>query len=328
MADKELLKQLKRGVASWNQWRQQYRLCPDLTDADLAGLDLAGIDLSYANLENAELRGCNLALASLDVANLVAAKLDAANLSAVQCYHTNFWEADMRRCNLSLASFEGAIFKKTVLTSANFSHACFSDLLIVQVDFSTVTGLATVLHKGPSAIDLPSVILPLDEPTRLLFLRGCGFSDAFIEALPTVEMEAPRCILSYVNEDETLARRIHEDLQAHGVRCWLMPHDQHFTRMQGGGLGPHEKLILLLSEHAVKSSWASFEVRVAFAKELAEVCSVLFPLRVDEAVMQAEQDWATRLRESRPIGDFSNFQDDAAYQQAFTILLQSITECF
>jgi uncharacterized protein YjbI with pentapeptide repeats len=97
-------------------------------------------------------------------------------------------------CALSSILLEGAILKKTALTGANFSHARFSDLLMVQVDFSSVTGVATVIHEGPSAVDLNSVVLPTDEPTRLSFLRGVGFSDAIISSLPTIGMQAPRCL--------------------------------------------------------------------------------------------------------------------------------------
>jgi hypothetical protein len=100
----------------------------------------------------------------------------------------------------------------------------------------------------------------------------------------------------------------------------MIPPDTH----DDGDPRPDEILILILSEHAVNSSWADFEVRVTLNSELAKVHPVLFPLRIDEAVMQAEQDWAVRLRQSQPIADFTNWQDDAAYQQAFTTLRQSL----
>jgi hypothetical protein len=45
---------------------------------------------------------------------------------------------------------------------------------------------------------------------------------------------------------------------------------------------------------------------------------------LDEAVMQTSKDWAVRLREARHIGDFTNFQDEASYQQAFNTLLQHL----
>ena len=66
MADHEHLDILKRGVETWNRWRQEHPdIQPDLSNAslrrtDLSGIDLRGAYLSEADLTNADLSDTNL----------------------------------------------------------------------------------------------------------------------------------------------------------------------------------------------------------------------------------------------------------------------------
>ena len=50
---------------------------------------------------------------------------------------------------------------------------------------------------------------------------------------------------------------------------------------------------------------------------------VLFPIRLDDAVLDVTVGWATIVKR-RPIGDFKNWKDHDAYQQAFERLLRDL----
>jgi TIR domain len=74
--------------------------------------------------------------------------------------------------------------------------------------------------------------------------------------------------ISYSSKDQEFADRIHADLQNKGVRCWFAPHDMpiggrildeidHAIRLR-------DKLLLILSEHSIKSDWVEDEVSKAF----------------------------------------------------------------
>jgi hypothetical protein len=82
-----------------------------------------------------------------------------------------------------------------------------------------------------------------------------------------------------------------------------------------------KKLLLLLSEHSLASFWVEVEVEAALEKEQRQGGDVLFPVRLDDAVMHTSRAWAATLRRTRHIGDFTNWQDDAIYQQRFEELL-------
>jgi hypothetical protein len=53
----------------------------------------------------------------------------------------------------------------------------------------------------------------------------------------------------------------------------------------------HDKL--LLTKSSMKSAWVEKEVETAFEKER----TVLFPIRLDDAVMEAEEAWAADVLE-------------------------------
>jgi hypothetical protein len=53
---------------------------------------------------------------------------------------------------------------------------------------------------------------------------------------------------------------------------------------------------------------------------------VLFPIRVDDAVMETPEPWARRLRDQRNVGDFRRWKDHDAYKQSFERVLRDLTK--
>jgi hypothetical protein len=137
------------------------------------------------------------------------------------------------------------------------------------------------------------------------------------------------CVLSYATEDQAFTEKLHADLQSNGVSCWFAPHDlkigdklrtQIYEAIQG-----KDKLLLILSEHAVTSDWVEREVELAFERERQPPETlVLFPVRLDDAVMHTNTAWAGDIRRIRFIGDFQQWQDEAAYQRALQRLLRDL----
>ena len=86
----------------------------------------------------------------------------------------------------------------------------------------------------------------------------------------------------------------------------------------------HDKLLLVLSEHSINSEWVEDEVDAAYEQERVRGKTVLFPIRLDGAVMDTDKAWATKLRRSRHIGDFTKWKDHDSYQKAFDRLLRDL----
>jgi hypothetical protein len=137
------------------------------------------------------------------------------------------------------------------------------------------------------------------------------------------------CVLSYATEDQTFAEKLYADLQSKGIYCWFAPHDLKIgdkLRTQiYEAIQKNDKLLLILSDHAVESDWVEREVELAFEREQQPPETlVLFPIRLDDAVMDTNAAWAGDIRRIRFIGDFREWQDDIAYQRALQRLLRDL----
>jgi len=92
------------------------------------------------------------------------------------------------------------------------------------------------------------------------FLRGCGLPDALIEYLPSFlnkPIQFYSCFISYSTKGQGFSDRLSADLQNMGVRCWLAPEDlkigDRLRRRIDEAIRLHDKLLLILSEHSVRS---------------------------------------------------------------------------
>jgi hypothetical protein len=51
---------------------------------------------------------------------------------------------------------------------------------------------------------------------------------------------------------------------------------------------------------------------------------MLFPIRLDDAVMTTPEPWARKLRDQRNIGDFREWRNPDAYQKSLDRLLRDL----
>lgn len=326
MANQKHVDLLKLGWEQWNAWREQNQeIRPDLIGANLRLAELSWVNLREANLIVADLYGANLSKADLYQADLFEANLSRAYLA-----RADLTLATLNRANLSEANLSEADLSFADLSEADLSRASISYTVFARVDLSKTKGLAEIEHEGPSHLTLDTIQLPQDG-SALHFLRGAGIPDEWIDFWRGTMMHPIQyhsLFISYSSKDEILAHRLHADLQASGVRCWFAPEDlkigDKIRSRIDEAIHRQDKLLLLLSGHAIASDWVADEVEAAIEKEQWQKREVLFPVRLDDAVMQTTQAWATKLRRTRHIGDFTNWTDPQAYQSAFDRLLHDL----
>ena len=82
----------------------------------------------------------------------------------------------------------------------------------------------------------------------------------------------------------------------------------------------------ILTEESVGSRWVGREVEAAFEEETRRKRLMLFPIRLDHEVMETDKDWAAEIRRTRHIGDFTNWKDHDAYQEAFDRLINDLKQ--
>jgi hypothetical protein len=86
----------------------------------------------------------------------------------------------------------------------------------------------------------------------------------------------------------------------------------------------YDKLLLVLSKNSVESQWVEKEVETALETERRQKRPVLFPIRLDEAVIETEQAWAADVRRMWYIGDFRNWKNHDQFRKAFDRLLRDL----
>jgi hypothetical protein len=327
MANEEHVAILKQGVKAWNEWRNKGK---PTTPVDLSMADFHSIHLSGANLNLVNLRASNLNFANLRGANLNLANLHSANLC-----NANLRSANLRGANLGFADLSGAILRATNLRGANLrgtdcTAAKCNYTVFGDTDLREVKGLETVVHDGPSTIGIDAIYLSGGNIPEA-FLRGAGVPDTFITFMKSLTSQAfdfYSCFISHSSKDREFVERLYTDLQSNGVRCWYAPEDlkigEPFLLGIDQGIRLHDKLLLVLSENSVSSGWVQHEVLSAMAKEQGKAPWVLFPIRLDNAVMETDIPWANMIRQSRHVGDFTQWKDHDSYRKAFDRLLRDL----
>jgi uncharacterized protein YjbI with pentapeptide repeats len=333
----------EQGVKGWNEWRKANpEIMPtlqnanlkqaDLREADFTGANLHGTNLSLADLRGAKFNGADLQEASLWRADIYGAGMSESDLRFADLSWANLSFTNLQAANLSGANLAGTNFRGAILKEAAFGEALVVATNFANVDLSMAKGLEIVRHIGPSEISMSTIYRSRGYiPER--FLRGTGIPEplivnikALIAALSPIEFYS--CFISYSSKDQEFAERLHADLRAKNVRCWFAPSDLKI----GDRLRPSfdeairisDKLLLLLSESSAKSFWVTKEVDEALEKERREKRTVLFPIRLDDAVMETNEAWAADIRRTRHIGDFRDWKNHDAYKKALDRLLRDL----
>jgi TIR domain/Pentapeptide repeats (8 copies) len=280
-------------------------------------LKRAEVKLSHARLRQAALNDVGLIGANLTAADLTAADLNSANLTAA-----NLGSANLTAANLSWSE----------LSRANLSEAICWYTLLSDVELSDVAGLDSIIHKGPSTIGTDTLFSSKGKVPEE-FLRGCGVPDALIAYLHSQigsmnPIHFYSCFISYSAKDTGFAERLHADLQREGVRCWYAPEDLKIGEKIRVGIDDsirvHDKLLLVLSKNSVQSEWVEKEVETAMEQERRLKRTILFPIRLDDAVLKIDSGWPADIRRSRHIGDFRRWKTHDAYQKPFDRLLRDL----
>ncbi len=334
MANPEHLAKLNEGAKAWNRWRKEnFGVAPDLGRANLREADLAGANLRGADLVEANLLGANLGWANLRGADLRRANLLEADLRWANLLEANLLRAYLGGANLLEANLLGADLRRANLLEAKVGFTAFAN-----VDLSETRGLETVIHDGPSTVGIDTIFKSKGKIPPV-FLRGCGVPENFIAYMASLVgagIEFYSLFISHSTQDKEFAERLHNDLQANGVRCWYAPHDlrsgRKVYRQIDEAVRAYDKLLLILSPASMASEWVRTEIAIARKREVEQKREVLFPIglcpfqtiRIWEYFdSDIGKDSAREIREFH-IPDFSNWKDHDDYKLAFDRLLRDL----
>jgi hypothetical protein len=304
----------------------------NLSETDLRWADLTAANMSAANLNRADLRRAilsrtNFNLANLSEANLSETYLCGANLSKADLRKAIFIRSDLASVDLSKSDIRRADFRWAYLIKAKFNGADLSGANLIEAnlskselkqsnlseafvawscfgdnDLSHTRGLEKVKHFGPSTIGIDTIYRSEGKIPEE-FLRGAGVSEHFITYtgyLNTKAFECNSCFMSYSGKDRNFVEKLNAGLQKEGVRCWFAPEEMKMgdesRQRVNQQIRIHEKLLIVLSQFSIESTWIQQEVEAALEEERNRNRSVLFPVRLDDSCLDGEKEWLVNLQ--------------------------------
>lgn len=306
-----------------------------LDGASLEEAVVAGASLRKAQISRTDFFGVNGSSADFQHASarhtgFINAKLTKAHFEAADLSDANFRGADLQGASFRRAHLSGVNFHRANLRDADFSEATIGNTIFSFSNVERSKNLETVRHSGPSVIDVDTLLTVQNWSEQ--FLRGVGLPEIFMSfresmAAAKQPIQFYSCFISHSSKDAEFCGRLHADLQNHGVRCWFSPEElkigDRFRSRIEESIRVYDKLLLVLSAHSIESRWVEDEVEAALERE-GNKTTVLFPVRLDEAVMEARQAWAAAVRRSRHIGDFVRWKEHDEYSAAFKRLLRDL----
>jgi len=239
-------------------------------------------------------------------------------------------DADLSEANLIEADLCGTDLSRSVLYEADLTGVKAGQTILGDLDLSSVKGLDTIKHYAPSTLGIDTILRSKGYISDV-FLRGVGVPDTLVNQIRRLTQNPLgyfTCFISFSSKDNRFAEKLNADLRKQGVRCWFAPEDMKIGDKIRDTIEKtirsYDKLLLIVSKHSINSAWVEKEVETALEEERRRQTTVLFPVRLDQDVMNCNKAWAADIRRTRHIGDFTGWKQDGLYDNALRRLLRDL----
>ena len=341
----EVLAAYERGVREFGNVRIERA---DFRGRGLDGATFVGASLREARLDDARLThttfilctltGSSLADALLEDTNLVRTNLSGVRLTGAFLVDASLDNVQLTGADLTCADLTGTHLLGTDLSGATLDHVTLGETTFSDMDVTRLCEAAAVVHHGPSYVDVRSVLRSCRHPGLKRFLVDCGVPPLMAEfTIVAAEAEGDALgslmrstFISYGGPDEPFARRLYEELRAHGVTTFFFPETARLGRRIGdevhSRIQEHDRVILVCSRASLDRPGVRNEIQETFDREARDGgATYLIPIRLDDYVLTGWDDpLAARVRD-RVVGDFSGaMDDDRKFDAAMSRLLAEL----
>lgn len=300
----------------------------NMGNSTLRGANLRGADLSHSDLSNANLEGANLSGADLTETNLSWANLNKADLRG-----TKLTAATFKMCDMSGADLRGATLTKTDLESAVVVGAVIGITSFTNCDLSTVIGLESVRHSGPSTIALDTLVRSGGTLPKA-FLQGAGVAQPLITAQDAARgmgQRYPTVLFVGSKSDEAMAQRLIAGLAASDIRGWSIAADDELGLRSGrvslGDIVYYDRVLLLCTTGSLENPLTSRYFGELARGDAADSGGRLMALEGDNLLSQRRDRVCSAIKKGRVV-DFKGWEEEAVFESALAGLVQVLTSPF
>lgn len=144
------------------------------------------------------------------------------------------------------------------------------------------------------------------------------------------------CFISHSSKDQEFAQKLAARLRRERVPVWYAPEDilpgEKIYDQVKKAIGTFDRLLVVLSEHSMKSNWVQTELSSALARETEEGARVLFPVAL--ASIDTIRAWEcvdpdtgidiAKVLRSYHIPDFSSWADPISFEEQITKVTKAL----
>ncbi|WP_026941349.1 toll/interleukin-1 receptor domain-containing protein [Hellea balneolensis] len=371
MASSEHIKLLHAGPEKWNIWRRENPgILPDLSGLDrpkdsptYTGYDFSKTSFARAalhgsafidcNFSNSDFRGIQAQGTYWRNSNFANAHI-SGDLILSSFYGADFTGATIENCGLIDAELRFVRLCNTTF-SAYLGDTHINSWSIIRSDLSGIVNAEEGIHEYPSNIDIATLNRTAKQIREnkkcpdvwVKFFDDAGVPKEILDVFlswslqPVTGMENAKvgknyfsCFISYSWQDREFAKRLHDELNAQGIHCWLDSHQiipgANILDEIDRGIRKWDKVLLCCSSHALQSPWVDRELDKAFQKEEAlwkergEKTLVVIPLNLDNYMFEWNGSKASILK-SRRAADFTRWdKENSQFKETFREILDAL----
>ncbi len=342
MANPDHIKALIQGKDAWDEW---YRKNADDVNYGRLKTDLSGVILNIELLHDIWFERVDFSSTEFHVKSIADCVFRNCNLDNASFKNTFHLVGNkFRYCSMNGTDFSG-----THLDECLFAHNYDELLLLNSTDLDDVTfcncdlsqskGLMTCEVGNPCTIGVETLYRSNGQIPHE-FLLEAGVQENLIEYMDALTADNPiqfdSIFISHSTVDRAFASRLYAAFRNEKIRVWYAPEEMEAGKKLheqiDQAISFHDRLLLVLSDASMKSSWVETEIIKAREKELRTGNRVLFPISI--APFTNIRNWSLFngdegrdiAREIRGyyIPDFTNWKDQDKFTKEFKKLLSAI----
>jgi hypothetical protein len=152
-------------------------------------------------------------------------------------------------------------------------------------------------------------------------------TDGFSEWISRRRNPLQRCFISYATEDKAFGDRLQKALNERGVDYWYAPEHgrwgEELHRQIDLEISLRDRMLLVCSEVSLTRDWVKYEIEGAIAQEEKRGSRVIFPIMIDDALLEWDHPHATRIR-GVLAADFRQATEGKAFEEQLPKLLKAL----